>query len=357
MPGDVTRTLDLVASRIANALMHDAQTMRMRGGAEVSTLRHGVREKLHVDRANSTVVERQSSALETEHAPRIRMPNPRARKRTFEPSRGELAMRRRSLIGPPPGQRPSLADPRMNTHEKGLDGRFHEKQVWRMRSTDGRQNVFKPISGEFPARYGIPTNPGDLARRELAAYRVDSMLGFDLVPPAALIKGPKGYGDGVVMQFVESAPGRSYGHYHRADQQRMGVLDYIIGNTDRHVGNYRTLMVDGRPRPVAIDHAQSFPESPDGLYGIRSDFTKAHLNQTLDRDVLQAVKSLHPDRLRAGLQDAGLSDKAVDGAVSRLQEIQRSGKITKENWPSEVTWSEGNKAQGFHPYETGRQEA
>lgn len=205
-------------------------------------------------------------------------------------------------------------------------------------------------------RIGIPEGRGQLAAREVLTYRVDQMLGFGRVPPTAIVDGPEGYGRGSIMDFVPSRDGRSITKYDRLQRHQMAVLDYIIGNTDRHAGNYRTVMSPEGPQIVAIDHGLTFPERPDPHFGIRSDFVTAHLNQALHPDVLAAVKQLHPDQLRSAAEDFDLSTEAVEGAVARLQEIQMHGKITGENWPGSINWCEevpdGPPGFRFMPYRT-----
>lgn len=109
----------------------------------------------------------------------------------------------------------------------------------------------------------------------------------------------------------------------------MAVLDYIIGNTDRHLRNYRT----GRHGEiVAIDNALTFPEAPDPRMGIRSDFAVEFHNVELSEEVLGSVRALEVGQLRTMLYDGGLSEKAVEGACARLVEIQNHGKITGKAW-------------------------
>ncbi|WP_330178762.1 hypothetical protein OHB26_19775 [Nocardia sp. NBC_01503] len=105
-----------------------------------------------------------------------------------------------------------------------------------------------------------------------------------------------------------------------------------MANTDRNASNYRTVVTNGRNRVVAIDHSLTFPEYRDAEFGIRSDFVRAQLDQPLDAGVLKDVRALHPDRLRAGLSDLGLSEGATEGAVARLLEIQNNGRITGLAW-------------------------
>ncbi|MGW5381685.1 hypothetical protein [Nocardia sp. NPDC003963] len=246
------------------------------------------------------------------------------------------------------------------------------------RSLGGARTVYKPSYLEnlvdarsgLPWRYGIPRGFGQHAARENAAYRVDEALGFGRIPPTTVVeKGP--YGPGSNQVWILSSPGHALAawsrrtaadkknamkawensssgkerdaiyadwvrpnkEYPQVQREQMAVLDYVIGNTDRHWNNYRT----GRDGEiVAIDHAFSFPESPDPRYGIRSDFVKEFRHRELGAEVLDSVRAVDLDGLRTALRDTGLSDKAVDGALDRLMEVRTHGKITGENWPGDI---------------------
>ncbi|WP_459549736.1 protein kinase family protein [Nocardia sp. X0981] len=355
MAGEIGRTLDLVLRRLTEAVAAVGSTVPLRIRGESATLDLAARRTQRTVDEGAQRIEQ--SAPMADEPRRSVVPHPLSgRKRVFEPSAGELMMRRRRLVPPPPGQRPALPDPRMKTRQHGLDGREVPKQVWRMESTDGGHNVFKPFTGEIRMRIGIPEGGGQQAAREVLTYRVDQMLGFGRVPPTAVVDGPEGYGRGSIMDFVPSKDGRSITKYDKLQRHQMAVLDYIIGNTDRHAGNYRTVTSPDGPQIVAIDHGLTFPERPDPHFGIRSDFVTAQLNQALHPDVLDAVKQLHPDQLRSAASDFDLSPQAVEGAVARLQEIQMHGKITGEKWPGSINWCEevpdGPPGFQFIPYRT-----
>ncbi|MEV0297690.1 hypothetical protein [Nocardia sp. NPDC050710] len=56
--------------------------------------------------------------------------------------------------------------------------------------------------------------------------------------------------------------------------------------------------------------------------------------------MLDSVHALDPATLRAALEDLRLSPAAIDGTLSRLDEIQTRGMITGQNWPGEIRrWS------------------
>ncbi|MEU7769339.1 hypothetical protein AB0B25_30210 [Nocardia sp. NPDC049190] len=240
------------------------------------------------------------------------------------------------------------------------------------RTAGGSRSVYKPAYLEnltevvrrpegyyvwHPLRYGIGRGGGELAKREVAAFRVDEALGFGRVPPTAMVNGIYGPGSHQLWVFsTPSHPGvarivqeqqlgrilskterrellRLNAQYPKVQREQMAVLDYVIGNTDRHMHNYRTGH-DGEI--VAIDHSLSFPEFPDSRVGIRSDFTLEFHNVGLSEDVLRSVRAVDVDRLRTALDDLGLSRKAIDGALDRLIEVRTHGRITGEAWPGEI---------------------
>ena len=117
--------------------------------------------------------------------------------------------------------------------------------------------VYKPRRGESPlwdfAR-------GTLCLRERAAYVVSEALGWDLVPPTVLRKGPEGLGS--VQFFVDALPDDHYftvreDARHAETLRRLALFDAVINNADRKSGH---CLVDRRGRLWAIDHGICFHE-------------------------------------------------------------------------------------------------
>ncbi|HET9143308.1 hypothetical protein [Actinophytocola sp.] len=230
----------------------------------------------------------------------------------YEPSPAERALQTRRVID-----------------SKPMDPTGHANDAHLVTFDDGTRGIYKPIAGEnVSLRQGIP---GNLAHREVAASRIDEAFGFGLVPTTTMIDGQHGIGS--VQQWVASTPHREHHEYPRIQQERMAVLDYIIGNTDRHLGNYRT---DPDGNVLAIDHGYSFPESPDPRFGIRSDFVDKNLNIPLSGDVLARVRAVDSDHLRHTLRATGISETAIHGVLARLTEIRTHGMITGEAWPGVI---------------------
>ncbi len=143
--------------------------------------------------------------------------------------------------------------------------------------------VYKPISGERPL-WDFPD--GNLAYREVAAYLVSEMLGWDVVPETWLRDGP--HGPGMVQRWCEvddeqvavtllpageTPPGWhhvfdgydtrdrpvSLVHEESAPLRRMAVFDVIANNADRKGGH--VLEMAGGHR-YGIDHGIAFHSEP-----------------------------------------------------------------------------------------------
>lgn len=194
--------------------------------------------------------------------------------------------------------------------------------------SDGGMSIYKPASGE-PLSHSMagyfPQKHGEYAKREVAAYRVNELLGFRLVPPTAMIDGSKGPGSN--QRFVPSRPAKATDKYDELQSQQMAVLDYIIGNLDRLVRNYR---VAPNGDLVAIDHGSSFPEKP-GL-GIRSNFVDKFRNAPLDGNVLKHLDAVDVKVFSEALRDLELSERAIGGALERLNEVRSQRRIAGDHW-------------------------
>jgi hypothetical protein len=234
----------------------------------------------------------------------------------YTPPAGELEMRRRQL---------------RDEEVQDEDLMYTSNTVRFLPSDDaGTLNVYKPFSGEFfGLRDWIPHEQGQLARREVAAYRIDQLFGFGRVPPTALVNGPDGPGS--VQQFVELARGKRWDEYDPIQQQQVAVLHYVIGNSDGHRTNYRP---DLNGNLVTFDHGYSLPETPDPSRGSRefllnSDFVTTYRGSPdpLDESVLRAVDAVRPEHIRAALEDLELDESAIRGAIDRLEQIQQLRRI------------------------------
>ncbi|MEV6073350.1 hypothetical protein AB0L82_42965 [Nocardia sp. NPDC052001] len=322
MSGSITPILRDIADRVSRTLdlgiRSVARTYERTGG----TAARGARTLDGVDSNSGHYL--------LEETRTMRQPNP-MRTQNYVPSAAESAMAARRMTTTVE----FTGDMRVAVEESSTD-------VFKMRSTDGQLNIYKPMDGEgFSKGRPFEYTRGALTNREVAAYRVDEILGFGRIPPTARTAGPIApdggqHMPGMIQQFVESRPSRELGAYPRNQQQQVGVVDYIIGAMDRHSGNFRTVDRGTHLDLVAIDHGRSFPHSDRPLYvEIKSKFVAAHKGQQLEPDVLHAVQNVDTVRLRAALGDAGLHPNAINGAMARLEKVQELGQIPAS---AQIVW-------------------
>lgn len=140
--------------------------------------------------------------------------------------------------------------------------------------------VYKPVAGEHPL-WDFPH--GTLAHRELAAYLVSQVLGWNVVPHTWLRVGP--LGEGMVQRWQEQDPtqhpvdliatkemprrgwkhvlegqdenGRTITlvHEDRPELRRMAVFDALVNNADRK-GDHVLAMTSGHR--YGVDHGLTF---------------------------------------------------------------------------------------------------
>ncbi len=125
--------------------------------------------------------------------------------------------------------------------------------TYRLDHGQGVQSIFKVDGSDIFCR-------GCGADREVAAYRVDRLLGIDLTPMTVEARIVDASGDtlvGSAMYFVDGASSPQEAGAMKPDLLRF--FDAVIGNSDRHKSNWLVLP-DGRA--VAIDHNRSFRYRP-----------------------------------------------------------------------------------------------
>lgn len=163
---------------------------------------------------------------------------------------------------------------------------------------EGAFAVYKPQRGEAPL-WDFPE--GTLHLRELAAARLDAMLGWGFVPPT-VIREDAPHGVGALQVFVPHDPEQHYFALLEAGDddvlaqlRRMVVFDLLIDNADRKAGH---VLLDRSGRVRLVDHGVSFNVDPK-LRTVAWDFA--------DEPV--------PDLLRADVERVG-RELAADGAAA-----------------------------------------
>jgi uncharacterized repeat protein (TIGR03843 family) len=201
--------------------------------------------------------------------------------------------------------------------------------------------VYKPIRGERPL-WDFPT--GTLGYREVAAYEVSRLGGFDVVPVTVLADGPLGLGS--VQAWVEAdeeetselvdlvaadelplegwfdvvdgldSLDRTVAVVH-ADDSRLrllAVFDALINNADRKGGH----ILGSAGRVFGVDHGVSFHTDPK-LRTLLWGWAGTELTD----DELAAVRRVH-EQVPGRLSDL-LAEPEVEALVRRAEILLRRG--------------------------------
>lgn len=171
-----------------------------------------------------------------------------------------------------------------------------------------RLAVYKPRRGERPL-WDFPR--GTLHRREVAAFEISELLGWELVP-ATVLRDDGPHGEGSVQRFVPHDPDEHYfwlldhgGPEIVAQLEAMVVFDLVIDNADRKAGH---VLLEG-DRIRLVDHGVSLHVEPK-LRTVAWDFATAavpaHLREDVGR-VAELVEDGPPDELADLLADEELA--------------------------------------------------
>lgn len=229
--------------------------------------------------------------------------------------------------------------------QKPLGGGVSESRLVTLK--DGSQAVFKPASGEpsddhpdGPLRNSITS--GTAWQREVAVSAIADELGMsDLVPStverqlAPTPGAPKESGS--LQEFVPGKVAAKMSESERYDGDhdlaRAATLDYVIGNTDRHDGNW---LVGDDNKIKLIDNGLSFPHMDDPSDYVNGDLIKqaARKDLIVPQEVSQwrgkwpAVKS-HLTRLKLESGAIALAKQRFDTAVSQAGKPFRGIKLPR----------------------------
>lgn len=200
--------------------------------------------------------------------------------------------------------------------------------------------VYKPQRGE---RSLWDFAQGTLCRRERAAFLVSHAIGWDLVPPTVLRKGPNGIGS--IQLFVDHDPERHYFTIEgepafRTELQKFVLLDILINNADRKAGH--VLLEEHNTnrqeqRLWAIDHGVCFHTE----YKLRTviwEFAAQPIPRSLLQDLTKFQQILNNDAVFNKLLPTLLSKQEIDAMKKRLQSILKQGTFRKPGPGRHYPW-------------------
>ncbi len=185
----------------------------------------------------------------------------------------------------------------------------------------------------------------NMSKREAWAYEVDQRLGLNLVPPTAyretdnasfqqMIEGAVN-GFQVTPSTIDSATG-IIKHVVADNEQfgRMGLLDAVLGNTDRHPGNF---LVDKSGTVYAIDHGLSAGTriAPNVRRLLAQVFNHAEEFGGWGNDLMQLpLSSSFRDALEGAFSDGALETLARKYDLTDIQITRMNARVQEllEKW-------------------------
>ena len=188
--------------------------------------------------------------------------------------------------------------------------------------------IYKPIAGEKPL---WDFEDGNLASRELSAFIVSDVAGFEIVPFTTLRDGP--FGMGMVQQWIEvdnKVEVIEFGQSDDKQLKRLALFDAVINNTDRKFGH---LLLDQSGKLYGCDHGVAFHKE-NKLRTVLWQF--AGIN--FDQDEIHLLGALLKINWHEKLSTY-ITDDEIQALYIRIQNLISDGKFPEpsQNWPA-VPW-------------------
>lgn len=183
----------------------------------------------------------------------------------------------------------------------------------------------------------------NIDRRNVAMHRMSALLGKpDLVAearPMTVIQN----GVPVTGTFMATAQGVDVNHVKPDDPvvnyteevyenpavfddiAAMQALDFICGNTDRHMGNYLTRYApgkDGKPTLTGLTLIDNDNCFGNGTTGGQSFMVAPENMGVIGMDFYTAMKTMSREQMSLMLRDCGLNEQEVDWAWERKEQLQ-----------------------------------
>ncbi|MEO5970653.1 MAG: ankyrin repeat domain-containing protein [Bdellovibrionia bacterium] len=193
----------------------------------------------------------------------------------------------------------------LSSDDKGLT------ETYRIKFEGGTMGYFKPTYAEIRDNDHL---------HEIAAYKLDELLGFDLIPPT--VKREIVYnGERITGSLQLHREGQqAYAAGIRTRSDKLLFLDFLIGNCDRHFANF---LVRGS-KEIAIDNGFAFDSSYCKLIASKPIYQadKARLALLPENPPVDLVKKLSgiPDSVfKETLSD--LNDKEFAEFMDRKRKV------------------------------------
>lgn len=204
---------------------------------------------------------------------------------------------------------------------QGLSGSRRVTLRWRGREHDAHVQTHDEYKSLVRMPSGTELDFRDSWRNNVAAYRLDRLLGLGMVPTTVVrhYRGKSGaytwWVDDVLMsekdRFLRKLPAPDPEAWNR-QMFVVRLFDQLIYNFDRNLEN---LLIDTSWRLWMIDHTRAFKVFKD----LRDE---KNLADTCDRSLLAALRTLDKPTLEKTMADL-LNGTQIDGLLARRDKIVR----------------------------------
>lgn len=162
--------------------------------------------------------------------------------------------------------------------------------------------------------------------RELLAYDLDRVMGFDLVPPTAGREVNK-IGFGSVQAWVRAPLAvewvkKGYDYKRHSENpwfHRLAAFDFVCGSIDRHAANW---IMDGEGRVYAIDNGYQFVKGDDRKF-FKCNVGKSLVGKPVHPSVREEVQQINAAAVAKCLKNRGFQCGEEDGVLKRLEEMKK----------------------------------
>jgi hypothetical protein len=194
--------------------------------------------------------------------------------------------------------------------------------------------VYKPRRGERPL-WDFPR--GTLCQREMAAFLVSDLLGWNLVPPTVLRDGP--YGIGSVQLYIDSDPDAHLFTMQREggfefEIERLAAFDILTNNADRKSGH---CLKGSDGRLWAIDHGICFHAEPK-LRTVLWDYAGSPIRDDILHDLRHLQEQVQDDEPAIRTLESLLLPDEARAFRRRLKRLIDTGSYPNPGGGRSVPW-------------------
>lgn len=245
----------------------------------------------------------------------------------------------------------SLADPdkikNLEQHDLGLKKKLESEKIEYPVEYQGNLESV----GTTMAAGDINTATANPAKRDVAYYKLDKLLGFNLVPQVFLVKDKHGR-EGRVMEQFKGKPMQEYleevskdgeAGYAKIVQDKylfkrlaeMHLLDLLANQIDRHAGNYTVFKRDDGSLDIqAFDNDLAFGSKGKGFEGMSQSGGMISL---IPKEAAEKILALDMAKVRSEL--AGLlSEQEFAAMAKRLGMLKAKLNKEKDNLIDNDAW-------------------